>query len=480
MKTKSVRVNMIMNALLTMSSFIFQIITFPYASRVLGPDGIGKSSFAISLVSYFVLFSQLGIPTYGVVACAKIRNDRIELSKTVRELLSINLVLSGIVYSVFYALLFSVPRLSVDKPVFIVASTTILFNTIGIEWLYKALEQYSYITKRSIAFKLIGFILLFLTVKDDTNYVMYTAVTVIASYASQVINFFHARKIVDFNIKVNLDCKRHLKSVMIFFAMSCATTIYTHLDSVMLGFMKADEVVGYYNAAVKMKSFIIAIVTSIGTVLLPRASYYISNGQEGKFRDISHRALLAVLIVGSSTCLYFIIFAQPAIVFLSGTDFIPSVLPMRIIMPTVLFIGLSNILGIQMLIPLGKEKLVLKSEIIGAVVNVILNASLIPTWGASGAAIGTLFAELSVTTTQAIELRSDMAMSIKGVKWHSYFVVLLSGSILSLFLSNYIHNSLLKLIVSAIVFYSIIFVWALCSGTLEKIYGKQLKIQVRK
>ena len=132
-----------MNIVLTMSSFLFPLITFPYASRILLPEGMGKISFATSFISYFNIVAQLGIPVYGIRVCAQVRDNRDELSRTVRELFLINLVMDIITYLFFVCALFGVPRLRQAKPLFIIISLTIWFQTIGMEWLYKALEKYT-------------------------------------------------------------------------------------------------------------------------------------------------------------------------------------------------------------------------------------------------------------------------------------------------------------------------------------------------
>lgn len=164
---KSLKLNFIMNALLTMSSFIFPLITFPYVSRVLLPVGTGKVSFATSLISYFSMFAQLGIPTYGIRACAKVRDNREELTRTAHELLIINLVMDVISYLALAAALVFVPRLQEDKTLYVVVSFTIVLTSVGMEWLYKALEQYTYITVRSIIFKFIALIAMFLLVREQ-------------------------------------------------------------------------------------------------------------------------------------------------------------------------------------------------------------------------------------------------------------------------------------------------------------------------
>lgn len=407
-KTKSVKLNFIMNAILTMSSFIFPLISFPYVSRVLLPDGTGKVSFATSLITYFAMFAQLGIPTYGIRACAKVRDDREELSRTVHELFVINFVMSMVVYAVFFAALFTVPRLQADKPLFLIVSTTILFNTIGVEWLYKGLEQYTYITVRSVIFKLIALAAMFLLVHEKQDYVIYGAISILSGSASNIFNFFYVHNFISMKPVGNYRFSRHFKAIFVFFAMACATTIYTNLDTVMLGFMKTDTDVGYYNAAVKIKSILVSIVTSLGTVLLPRASYYIEHNMKEQFMAVTKKAMNFVIIAAVPLMAYFMIFAKEGIFFLSGDAYGGSILPMQIIMPTLLFIGMTNIMGIQVLVPLGKETLVLYSVIAGAVTDLILNAVLIPRFAASGAAMGTLAAEFVVLLYQLWVLRDSL------------------------------------------------------------------------
>lgn len=404
---KSLKLNFIMNTLLTMSSFVFPLITFPYASRVLLPVGVGKVTFATSLISYFNMFAQLGIPIYGIRACAVVRDDREALSGTVWELFFINLLTNIVTYAFFVIALAGVPRLRQEKPLFLILSLMMWFQTIGMEWLYKALEKYTYITLRSVMFKLIAVIAMFLLVRQQSDYLYYGGVTILAAAASNIFNFINLHRYVDIRIRRLGNWKRHVKPVLIFFAMSCATTIYTSMDAVMLGFVQSDTEVGYYGVAVKVKEILVCMVTSAGTVLLPRLSYYIENGKRDEFYRIMEKAFNFVLMVSVPLCIYFILFAKESIDFLSGDAYAGAVLPMQVIMPTLILIGLTNIMGMQMMVPVGKEKYVLYSEIAGAVVNFFLNLFLIPHFASAGAAFGTLVAEAAVCLVQCYVLRDD-------------------------------------------------------------------------
>ena len=455
MKTKSLKLNFIMNAILTMSSFLFPLITFPYVSRILLPIGTGKVSFANSVVTYFVMISQLGIPTYGIRACAIVRNDEEKLKKTVYELFLINVVMSILAYIVFFVALIYVPRLRADRTLFLITGTLIFFNTIGVEWLYKALEQYTYITVRSIIFKFIALIAMFALVHDVDDYVIYGGISIFAASASNAFNFIRLRKIIGKKKVSQLNFKQHFKPVFTFFIISCATTIYTNLDNVMLGFMKDDVEVGYYNAATKIKNILVSIVTSLGTVLMPRASYYLQNGMEDEFYKLSKKAVKFVFLAATSMMIYFMLFAREGVLFLSGEAFEGAILPMMIVMPTLFFIGLTNIMGIQMLVPMGREDAVMISTFAGAIVDLILNAIFIPMLGSTGAAIGTLVAEFVVLIVQMIYLKKDVRYLYSKQDYLKILAALLIAVVSAGIVKVFVPGVFIKLVISAIFFFGL-------------------------
>ena len=295
----SIKYNFIMNFILSASQFIFPLITYPYVSRVLMPEGLGKVTFATSLLTYFSMFAQMGIPTYGVRVCAQVRDDRKALTRTVHELFIINLVMTGAAYLVFAFTLLTVPRLQEDRALYIIMSAMILLNTIGVEWLYRALEEYTFITIRSLVFKIIAVVGMFLLVRLPEDYLIYAALTLVASHISYTLNFVRATRIISIRPAGGYCFSRHYKPILVFFAMACATTIYTNLDTVMLGFMKTDADVGYYNTAIKIKNVLVSLVASLGTVLLPRVSYYAENRLMEEFWSVCRKALNFVLILAT-------------------------------------------------------------------------------------------------------------------------------------------------------------------------------------
>lgn len=453
LKKKSLKINAIMNALLTISSVIFPLITFPYVSRILSPIGIGKVSFATSVVAYFNLFAQLGIPTYGIKACAKVRDNKLELTRIAHELLFLNIIMSLLSYVTLIGFITFVPKIGNEKMLYFVLSSTILFSTIGMEWLYKGLEEYTYITARSVIFKIIALVAMFLLIRDSDDYIIYAGTTVIASSASLILNFKNIKKYIYLKLVGPYDLARHIKPILIFFAMACATTIYVNLDSVMLGFFKSDSDVGYYNVAVKIRTVLLHIVTSLGAVLLPRAAYYIENNLIDEFYRIIKKAINFVILISFPLCIYFILFSRESIIVLAGKQYLEAVVPMKIIMVTLIFAGISNVTGVQMLVPLGKEKFVLYSEILGAIVDLILNTILIPCYASAGAAIGTLAAEIIVFLYQLVILRKYFRKVIIKRQYLKIFMSNFIAAMGAYFVGYYISNSLLKLIITGVVFF---------------------------
>ena len=447
-----------MNMFLTTSAFIFPLITFPYISRVLLPAGNGKIAFANSIITYFSMFALLGTPIYGIRACAQVRDDKILLSKTVQEIALINLFTTVAAYLFLGTALLCIPRLKEERMLFMVCSSTLFLNLISMEWLYKALEQYTYITIRSLSFKILSVLLMFLMVRSKEDYIIYAGISVLANAGYGVLNFFCLWRYINLEHFEKYEIKKHIKPILIFFAMSVAVTIYTNLDITMLGFLKGDTEVGYYDMAIKIKVILVNMVTSLGAVLLPRTSYYIEKKMKREFEVVSAKALEFVAVLSVPLTVSFIITAERCILLLSGAAYLPSVLPMRIIMPTVCLIGASNVFGIQMLVPLGGEKYVLYSEITGALVDIVLNSILIPAYGAVGAAFGTLIAEIAVLIIQICVLKRYAMQAIKKLQMLKIILATLAASIVLTYLYlNLAVSPILNLIVSFTAFFIIYF-----------------------
>lgn len=430
MKIHSVKFNFIMNFIMSASSIVFPLITFPYISRVLMATGNGKVATASAVVAYFNMFASLGIPTYGIRACAKVRDDKKALSKTAQELIIINSITMLISCVVFAFTVILVPEFAAEKELYLINGIGLALNVFAVTWLYNALEQYAYITVINMITKLFSLILMFLLIKRPEDYVIYGGITVFASSASYVFNFIYARKFITLKKIGKYNFRVHMTPILKFFAMSAAISVYTNLDVVMLQFMQGDAEVGYYNAAIKVKTILVTLITSLGTVLLPRLSYYVKKEKTEDFYRMIGKAVNFVVVAGLPLTIYFMLYASESIQFLAGDGYQGAVLPMIILMPTVLLIGMSNITGIQILTPQNQEQKVLNSIVCGAVADFLLNLVLIPKMASSGAALATVIAELVVLLVQCVylkEILKDIMRDVRGMKIGAAIVVATIG-----------------------------------------------------
>jgi O-antigen/teichoic acid export membrane protein len=406
LKIGSIKTNFIMNFIRVSINLLFPLITFPYIFRVLQADGVGKVSFAQGVTSYFILLSGLGLSIYGIRAVAKVRDDKEKLSKLVMELLLIILISTIVAFLLFIGFINIGNKTYDQKTLFMVFSLSLIFKNSGVEWFYQGIEQYKYITLRDISFKIVALILLFLLVKEETDYIIYAFILVFSVSGSAILNFINLRKYIDFKISIKgFDLKRHFKPILLAFGFSMATSIYVNLDTVMLGYLSSERAVGLYTASIRITKIVVVLVTTLGYVLIPRISYYIENGNIEQFRKVAKLSANFTFILGLPAVIGFFILAPDVILIFAGDDFSEAVTSMRIIVPIILFLGFSNFIGIQILYPYGKEKIVLFSVLVGAAINLIFNLILIPRFSHEGAAIATLLAEGIVLLIQIILAR---------------------------------------------------------------------------
>lgn len=464
-KQHSIAYNFLMNFILSASQFIFPLITFPYISRVLLAEGSGKVTFASSVANYFLMVASLGIPTYGIRACAQVRDDRQQLSKTVHELLFINFVTTVLVAVTYVICVLTVPRFRTDETLFLINGINIVLNMFGMNWLFQALEQYDYITVRSLIFKIVSVVLMLLLVHQKSDYVIYGAITVLAAVGSNVLNFIRSRYYIEYRWLGDYHIGRHIKPILILFAQSLAVSIYTNLDTVMLGFMKTDVDVGYYNAAVKIKGILLSLVSSLGGVLLPRMSYYAKENLKVKFIETMSMALNFTMLISLPLAIYFSMFSAECIQFLAGDGYSGAIVAMQIITIAVIPNGLTGILGVQVLTAIEKEKYVLYSVIVGAVLDFALNLLLIPQFGAAGAALATTIAEFAVLAMQLVYTRGLMCQIYSQLKWKNYIAMSIVAAVFSYLTRSFrIRITFLELIVSAFVFFCTYSIGLLITG----------------
>lgn len=393
MAQKSLKANAFFTIIKAFMNIIFPIISFPYASRILLPEGIGRVNFANSFVEYFVMFAQLGIGWYASREAARIRENKQQLNKLCREILAINFCSTAIAYILLFISIFTIEKFADYKILIIICSTKVLFTTIGINWIFTANEEYAYITIRQSIFQALSLLFLFLFVKSKDDYLIYAGIGVFANVGANTFNLFYAHKFINIFEKTPLDLKKHLKAIIIFFGIAIAGKINAALDILMLGFMLNDVAVGYYSAAIKINRLVKEMITSAICSLMPRSSYYIENNKIEEYKAVITSACDATYFfcIPASVGMFFLV--EPLITLFSGEAFLPAAPSMKIL--SISLIGTCSCSFLENLIitPQRKEKFILIAQVIAALCNIVLNAILIVHFEVFGAAVATTIIE---------------------------------------------------------------------------------------
>ena len=459
-KQKSLKVNATLNLIKTLMSLIFPLITFPYTSRIIGPVYIGKVNFASSIVNYFAMIAALGIAGHATRETSKVRDNPDQLARVTAEIFRINLFSVLLAYVLFFVAFFFVHKLHEYRTLLLVYSTSMLFGLIGMDWINNAMEDFAYITKRTIIFQIISLVLLFVFVHKKEDYIFYAAISVISSCGANLLNFLHIRKYISFKYFLKkLKIRQHIKPIMILFAMAVATQVYTIVDNSMIGFMKDDYNVGLYSAATKINRIVLSMVTAVITILSPRLVYYLNNRGIEEFKTLAYKGFDTLLLIAIPCTIGLNIVSENITLLLSGKNFYEAIPVMRIMNPIIVITGISGYIGAQIFLPLNKEKWTLISVIIGVIVNISFNAILIPFYGAKGAAIGSLCSELAVFIIDFILLAKVINIVPILKKAVLYTVNSIISVIPAIFFTYFCKNRILSLfaaVLSAIAVYFIL------------------------
>lgn len=394
---KSIGKNIVLNCVKQCCNIIFPFITFPYISRVLGAEMYGKVNFGSSIISYISLLAALGITNYAVREGASCRENKEQLEDFACDIFTINILSTLTAYIVLGGLLVCWPKLNDYSLLILIQSASVLFTTIGVEWLYTIEEDYIYITVRSIIFQIISVVLMLTLVKKPDDYVLYAGISVFAGGGSAIFNIVRSRRYVKLRIRIHKGLIRHLAPLLILFANAVTTVIYVNSDITMLGVLKGDQQVGIYSAATKMYSLVKQIINAAMVVCVPRIAYYIGVQNRKAVRKLLNTMLEMILMLGIPAVIGLFSLSGNVINLFCGKEYSGATAPLQILSFALIFALLAGFETTQILIPYKQDKRVLISVVTSAVVNVSLNLVLIPRFGAAAAAFTTLLSEITVT-----------------------------------------------------------------------------------
>lgn len=454
MTDSSIKKNIFLNIIYTCTNILFPLVTFPYAARILLTENMGKVSFFSAVSNYIIMLGALGISTYGVRAIAKVRVNKEKISRVVIELLTINVFVTSCVLGLFIISCFFISSFQKEPMLCLINGCVILTAPFNLNWLYQGLEQYEYITKRTILFKCLAIVLMFTLIKDQSDYIVYALIMAASTLGTCCCNFIYARKFVVWKKYQEISLRVHLKPLLVLFASLLAVSVYTNLDTVMLGFISGNREVGLYTVAVKVKTLLLAIVTAVSAVLFPRLSAYLAEGKLNEYNDILKKSIMFVFMISIPLSSYFVFQAYDAVLLLGGQDYIDAVLCMRVVMPVLIVSGFSNIIGNQILIPRGLDTCFMKAVVAGALVNIILNVMLMPHFGCVGAAIATLSAEVLQMSIQVFYSKETLKNNFQVQVVLKYLLLSTVAIVFMTFMNSLLaFNGVMNLVVTAILFF---------------------------
>lgn len=403
---KSENKNFLYNCIYQIFTFIIPLITTPYISRVLGVENIGIYSYTYSIVYCFMLATLLGINNYGSREISKImiKNNKEKTSERFCSIYYMQLIL-GIVMLVIYTI-FVMLFLKKFENIFLIQGIFILSSMIDINWFFFGMEKFKITISRNIIIKLLSLILIFLLVKGKDDLVIYTFILSISTLFSQVYLWLYLKKFVRLK-KVSIkNIYANLKPCLILFVPVIAYSIYRVMDKTMLGSISGVTALGYYENAEKVINIPIAFINALGTVMLPNTSRIEDDGiLVKKIYDSFYLVLLFIVPM------FFVLLgvAKDFSVIFFGEEFIESGNVIEFLAITIIFSAITSVIRNNYLIPKRKDTVYVKSTIIGAIVNLIINLILIPRLNYYGACIGTILAEFSVMIYQILIIRKEIS-----------------------------------------------------------------------
>ena len=399
--------NFIYSSILTVSNYFFPLITYPYVSRVLGVNNIGICNFVDSIINYFILFSMMGITTLGIREIAANKSNSYKQSRAFTNLFILNGISTLLMLVVLIVSMYTVPMLYKYRELLYIGAMKLVANLFLIEWFFKGIENFKYITKRTLIVKTLYVLFVFLLVKEQSDYNIYFLLLTLMTVVNAVINFVYACKFVKIKIK-DVSLKKYITPFIVLGCYLLLTSMYTTFNVTYLGIIGGDTQVGYYTTATKIFTIILAFYTAFTGVMMPRMSSLFSEGKIEEFKQLVYRSINFLCVFAIPIVTFTTIYAPEIVRIISGDGYEGAYLSARIVMPLMLIIGLEQIFVIQILMPSKQDKVILRNSVIGAVVGVILNIILVGKLLSTGSALVWFISELCVLVCSVYSVQNKL------------------------------------------------------------------------
>ena len=438
--------NYIFNLSYQILVIILPIVTTPYISRVLAPEGIGAYNYSYSIVSLVIIGAQLGTALYGQREIAYIQNSINKRSVVFAEILLIRLIATILIIPIYELIIFFNSSYSIILSCMYIY---IIANIFDISWFYQGLEEFKKIAIRNVIVKISGIISIFAFVHEKDDLLLYVEILAISQLLGNLLLWKGLNKKIVLREFLNINIRKHIKPIIVLFLPTAAMYLYVYVDKIILGLLSNDAQVGFYSQAEKIARLLLTIITSLGAVLLPHISYAVNNNKTDLIVKDVNVAISYVLHIGVPMVIGSIIIAPRFIPVFLGTDYMECISLFQALSVLIVIIGLASVVGQSVLIPMKKQKMYSISILYGALSNIILDIILIPFLGAMGAAIGTIVAETTVTSIQIYFVNKLLDLNIYKTFIKSYKCILaaLIMGIIGFILTKYINSGLIPIFI---------------------------------
>lgn len=376
-KHVSIKINYIFNIILSYLDVLFPIITAPYVSRVLGASNLGKVNLATTLINAFIVVAAFGTAAYGVREIAKVKDNREKLDAVFSELMLIRAITTAITVVMYLIVIHSFDAF-IGESLYFILLPNLIISIIQIDWFYQGISDFKYITIRAGIMKVICLILMFATIRTENDYTMYGFIILFGMVGSCILNYVYSRKFVTLRF-TRINIFRH-RALYIFFITSVIYTVYLMFDQIVLGIMQDSAYVAFLNRSKTIVLMITAIITSLITVLIPKASMYYSVDKELVNR-LFKKAINFIYVVSIPITVGAIFLSYEIMYILGGYEFSRYYWVTAALAFTIPFVSVKSLLKNQFIIPSGNEGFVAKSEAVCIVIYILINLIFIPIYG---------------------------------------------------------------------------------------------------
>lgn len=481
---KSMSKNALAKFILSLFNLIVPILIGPYVLRKLEPSNMGTIDYAQSIFSYFFIFASFGVYRYGVREISKVRDDKEKLEQIFSSLFLFS-VITNVVTSVIY--LFFINKVYYGTEFYnacLMLSFNLFSNIFYTEWLNEGLENYDFITIKTIIVRIIYIILLFVLIKGSDNSKEYIFLLILSTFLNNIISYVHIRRRIKFNFK-NIVILKHIKPMFLVVILSNANILYTQLDKLMLGAKISPEAVSYYTTSQKIGYIINSLMLSVILVSIPRLNNYLANKKDDQYITLLNKISKMYFLLLFPVSIGMLVLSKEAILIYAGRKFAEAIPVFSVFSLYIITLGFDSILSNQVMYVNGQEKKQVQIFFVGGIFNLISNIILLKLnmFTPATAVFTTMMANIIVITITCLYIKFKLKINFNIIALDKMKYLLISllfipiTMIIRVFAKSILVVTLSSVLINSIVYFSVLYL--LKDETLDefrkKVIGKLIK-----